>query len=384
MRVRQVLLNLLANAVKFTEKGEILITTKTVEETGDRISVEIAVSDTGIGIPEDKLDTIFEPFTQADGSTTRKYGGTGLGLTISQRLARMMDGEIKVESREGKGSVFRFNLRLKKGPAEADLDKGPAVPGGLAEEQGTDRALKILLAEDDPANQKMTMLMLRKMGHTVELAEDGVKAVEMAKAQAYDIILMDMQMPNMGGLEATWKLRRAGVKTPIVAMTASAMKGDRERFLEAGVDDYIAKPIKRDIVRDTLNRYVDLKPGPDIPGPDQVTLPSAETIAEELGLDQEEYWEILTAFIEDKKRDMEDLGRALALGDKDRVFQLAHKIKGSALNLRLESLARYAANIEKAAKEGDLSGISGDWDALDLEFKALGERGKRDGDGARV
>jgi len=371
MRVRQVLLNLLANAVKFTEHGEIITTTKTLKETEDRVSVEVAVSDTGTGIPKDKLDTIFEPFTQADGSTTRKYGGTGLGLTISQRLAGMMGGEIEVASRVGKGSTFRFNLWLKKGQAEADMDKKPAAQEGPTEEQGIERALKILLAEDDPGNQKMTMLMLQKMGHTVELAEDGVEAVEMARAQSYDIILMDMQMPNMGGLEATRKLRQAGVKTPIVAMTASAMKGDRERLLEAGMDDYIAKPIRRDIVRNTLNRYTGVKREPEVPGPDQMTLPPVETIAEELGLDQEQYRGILMEFIEDKKKDMEDLAGALAKGDTDRVFRLAHKIKGSALNLRLDSLARPAANIEKAAKEGDLSGIAGDLDALRRRFEAL-------------
>jgi len=379
-RVRQVLLNLITNAVKFTEQGEILTTVKTLEETQDRVSVEVAVSDTGIGIPKDKLDTIFEVFTQADGSTTRKYGGTGLGLTISQRLVRQMGGEIRVESREGKGSTFRFNLWLKKGPAEADLDKRPAAPEGLAEEQGIERALKILLAEDDPANQKMTMLMLQKMGHTVELAQDGVEPVEMAQTRTYDIILMDIQMPRMGGLEATEKLHQAKVKTPIVAMTASVMKGDREWFLEAGMDDYVAKPIRRDILRNILSRYAGLKPASE--APDHVTLPPVETIAEELGLDQEQYWEILMEFIEDKKKDMEDLAGGLAKGDTDLVSRLAHKIKGSALNLRLDYLARPAADIEKAAKEGDVSGIAGDLDILRRGFEAL--RGRRKRNGARA
>jgi CheY-like chemotaxis protein/HPt (histidine-containing phosphotransfer) domain-containing protein len=291
-----------------------------------------------------------------------------------------MGGEIRVESQAGKGSTFRFNLWLKKGPAEEGLDKRPAVPEGPAEEQGIERALKILLAEDDPANQKMTMLMLQKMGHTVELAEDGVEAVEMARAQAYDIILMDIQMPVMGGLEATRKLRQVGFTTSIIAMTASAMKGDRERFLEAGADDYIAKPIRRDVVRDILNRHTGLRPASE--APDHATLPPVETIAEELGLDQEQYWEILMEFIEDKKKDIEDLAGALAKGDTDLVSRLAHKIKGSALNLRLASLARPAADIEKAAKEGDVSGIAGDLDILRRGFEAL--RGTRKRNGARA
>ena len=184
---------------QFTEQGGIIATVKTVTETEDRVAVEVAVSDTGIGIPKDKLDTIFQVFTQADGSTTRKYGGTGLGLTISQRLVGMMGGEIKVESREGKGTTFSFNLWLKKGPVEEGVDKEQVAPEGSTRGRGAERALNILLAEDDIANQKMTMLMLRKMGHTVDLAKDGLEAVEMARSRKYDIILMDIQMPIWAG-----------------------------------------------------------------------------------------------------------------------------------------------------------------------------------------
>jgi CheY-like chemotaxis protein len=192
---------------------------------------------------------------------------------------------------------------------------------------------------------------------------------------------MDIQMPNMGGLEATRKLREAGLKTPIIAMTASAMKGNREYFLKAGMDDYIAKPIVRDTVHSTLNKYAPLKRDPEIPDPDQMILPSERTVTEELGLDLEQYLEILTEFIEEKKKDMEALESALARAETDLISQLAHKIKGSSLNLRLDFLARPAANIEKAAKEGDLSGIEGEWDALYRGFEALhGRRGK---DGTR-
>ncbi len=372
-RLRQVLLNLLANACKFTEQGEILTTLKKLEETKDGVLMEVALSDTGIGISGDKLDTIFQVFTQADGSTTRKYGGTGLGLTISQRLINMMGGEIKVESRAGEGATFRFSVWFKKGPAEAGPDKTPVETG---EGKEIDREIEILLAEDDLANQKMTMLMLQKMGNAVDLAEDGVEAVERAKTRAYDIILMDIQMPRMGGIEATEKLRQAGVNTPIVAMTASVMKGDRERLLKAGMDDYIAKPIRRDIVSDILNRHA----GPNFPRetPDsgQMSLPPIKTITEELGLDEEQYLEILMGFIEEKKKDMEDLEDALAQEDTELISRLAHKIKGSALNLRLDLMAQPAANIEKAAKEGDVSGIVGDWDALRRGFQVLREKGK--------
>ena len=375
-RVRQVLLNLLANASKFTEQGEILTTVKKLKETKDEVLMEVAVSDTGIGISEDKRGAIFQAFTQADGSTTRKYGGTGLGLTISQRLINVMGGEIKVESRSGEGSTFRFSVWFKKGPAEVDQYKTSV---GKGEEKEIDREIEILLVEDDPASRKMTMLMLQKMGHAVALAKNGVEAVEMARARVYDIILMDIQMPVMGGMEATRKLRRAKLKTPIVAMTASAMKGERELFLEAGMDDYIAKPISWDIVRDTLRRHAGRKSEQETPDSDQMSLPPIKTITEELGLDPVEYREILTGFIEEKKKDMEDLAGALAREDTDLISQLAHKIKGSALNLRLDVIAQPAANIEKAAKEGDLSGIPGDWDALSRGFEALRGKGKRDG-----
>jgi CheY-like chemotaxis protein/HPt (histidine-containing phosphotransfer) domain-containing protein len=251
----------------------------------------------------------------------------------------------------------------------------------MGEVKEIDRGFEILLVEDDLANQKMTMLMLKKMGHTVALAEDGVEALEMAKTRTYDIILMDIQMPRMGGIEATEKLRQAGVRTPIVAMTASVMKGEREWFLEAGMDDYIAKPIRRDVVRDTLSRHVGRKSAQEMPDWDQVILPPIEIISEELGLDQEQYWEILTGFIEEKKKDMEDLESALEMGDTGLVSRLAHKIKGSALNLRLDSLGRTAASIEKAAKEGDVSGIAGDLDILKREFETL--RGRRKRNGAR-
>jgi len=164
-------------------------------------------------------------------------------------------------------------------------------------------------------------------------------------------------------------------------MTASTMKGDRERFLKAGMDDYIAKPIKKSVVREALNRHAPPKPAPKTPGLDHVTLPSLEAIAEDLGLDQEQYWEILMGFIDDKKKDMENLSGALVQGNAESVARLAHKIKGSALNLRLDSLARPAANIEKAAKEGSVSQIAGDWDDLSRKFEALSGMRSKDGPG---
>jgi len=368
-RISQVLLNLLGNAVKFTEKGEVLTSVRLIEEFDDHILVEISISDTGVGISEENLKSIFAAFTQADGTTTRKYGGTGLGLTISQRLIRLMGSEMTVESREGTGATFRFKIRLEKGktPHLSDSAGPEATYEGLPVEL---KGLEILLAEDDTANQKLEMLILEKMGHRVDLAINGVRALEMGKAGTYDIILMDIQMPEMGGIEATEKLRQAGVKTPIIAMTASVMQDDRKSFV-AGMDDYVAKPIRREVLREALKRHAGPKSSSETPH-DSI-LPAFEMVADELGLDREQYFEILMGFIEDKKKDMEDLESALAQEDTELISRLAHKIKGSALNLRLDLVGKPAANIEKAAKEGDLSGASGDWDALRRGFEAFGQ-----------
>lgn len=365
--IRQVLLNLLGNAVKFTEKGEITTRLKLLEALNDHILAQISVRDTGVGIPADKLENIFDVFTQADGSTTRKYGGTGLGLSISRRFVRLMGSDILVESREGVGSIFSFTIRFKKAPADYVPDL--VDPGGERSDPQTLNSLKILLAEDDAASRRLGMLVLEKMGHRVDLAVNGLQAVEMGTAGTYDVILMDIQMPEMGGIEATAKLRKADVLTPIIALTASVMHGDREQFFAAGLDDYVAKPIQRDLLQETLHRHVGQK---DFSGTSHdVGAGEFQKVAQELGLDQEEYQELLQEFLEEKKKDMEALEIALAQKDGDQVFQLAHKIKGSAGNLRLTAMGGFAAKIENAAKEGDLRRIAADWDHLKREFEAL-------------
>ena len=370
LRLRQVILNLVNNAIKFTDEGEIVLSLRTAQEAGETVSLACAVSDTGIGIAEDQLQAIFEAFSQADGSTTRRYGGTGLGLAISQRLVGLMGGEITVESRRGSGSTFRFELRLGKGipgggggkprqPEAADAIASVPAKQGLA----------ILLAEDDPANQKVATAMLHRMGHRVSPAGTGAEAVDMAEDHDYDLILMDVQMPEMDGMEATRRLRRAGITVPIVAMTASAMKGDRERFLAAGMDDYIAKPISRDVLRRVLARYGESgETGRAAPSGVTDTM---QDIAEELGIDVSDYRDILIDFIGDKRQDREDLRAAIDSGDVAAVQLLAHKIKGSALNLRLDAVAGPAARIEEAAREGDLSPAHGEMERLSRAFDAL-------------
>ena len=259
-RLRQIVINLLGNALKFTAKGEVTVRVAMEAETADQAVFHFSVTDTGIGIPQEKQKLIFEAFTQSDSSTTREYGGTGLGLSISSRLVALMGGNIWVESQPGEGSTFHFKLRfgLQKFPASALL---PADRPGPAQAPTRDqRRFKILLAEDNPVNQKVAVRFLQKKGHTVVVAESGKKALDAWRKQTFDIILMDIQMPEMDGFEATARIREHEKSTskhiPIIALTAHAMVGDRERCLAAGLDDYVSKPIDADDLFAAIQRLL--------------------------------------------------------------------------------------------------------------------------------
>jgi CheY-like chemotaxis protein len=241
--VRQVLVNLLANAVKFTERGEVVVSVAAdVLPEGD-YTWTFAVRDTGIGIPADRLERIFDPFTQADASTTRRYGGTGLGLAISRRLAELMGGTIGAVSTPGHGSTFTVSLRAGAAVAPAP-DPMRAAPNGFVPASS---ALRILLAEDNSVNQRLVLLLLDKLGCQADVVGDGAQAVTAALEGDYDLILMDIQMPDLDGLSAARQIReRLGERCPrIIALTANAMPGDRAACLSAGMDDYLAKPLQR-------------------------------------------------------------------------------------------------------------------------------------------
>ena len=241
VRIRQILVNLIGNAIKFTAAGSVTVT---VEPAGaaDPAWLHFCVRDTGIGIPAEEQQHIFEAFRQADGSTSRKYGGTGLGLAICTRLTAMMGGRIWVESRPEAGSAFHFTAKLGLPDPSARTATAPGGPGASL------RSLHVLLAEDNLVNQKVAMRLLERGGHSVVCAGDGTQAVAAFQRDRFDVILMDVQMPDMDGIEATAEIRRleAALRrhTPILALTANAMKGDRERCLGAGMDGYIAKPLR--------------------------------------------------------------------------------------------------------------------------------------------
>jgi CheY-like chemotaxis protein len=241
-RLRQILLNLLGNALKFTTQGSIEVGGGAMIAEG-RLMLRFSVRDTGIGIPPEKQAVIFEPFRQADSSTTRVYGGTGLGLAISARLVAALGGEIRVESEPGKGSCFHFTVEVQR---TAVRENGAAVPQAAAPRPIA--PLRVLLAEDNPINQTVAVHLLRKEGFTVEVASHGAEAAARVQEEEFDLVLMDIQMPEMDGLAATALIRErekgTGRRLPIIALTAHAMAGDRERCLAAGMDAYLAKPIQ--------------------------------------------------------------------------------------------------------------------------------------------
>lgn len=261
-RLRQIITNLLGNSIKFTLEGHVRLSAKIQEqESGDAL-LHISVEDTGIGIPADKIDQIFEKFTQADGSVTRKFGGTGLGLAITKQLVSLMGGTIGVESAEGKGSTFWFTIPITaatEGDVKTQSDNYQSQHRAKENRMPIGKA-KALLVEDYPVNQVFAQKLLKKFGFVdLDLAENGVEAIEKYRTNTYDIIFMDCQMPELDGYQTTQKLRLledgTPLHTPIIAMTANAMMGDREKCLKAGMDDYISKPLRAEHLKNALQNW---------------------------------------------------------------------------------------------------------------------------------
>jgi PAS domain S-box-containing protein len=254
VRLRQILTNLCDNAIKFTGQGGVYVAVRCTPAAGGN-ELQISVRDTGIGIPSDKQEGVFEAFSQADTSTTRRFGGTGLGLTICARLVELMGGRIWLESAEGQGSTFHFTMQTQRAdPVPGTATTAPSLMAPVA-----CQALQVLLVEDHPINQILATTLLKKWGHRVELAKNGQEAVDLFATRKWDVILMDMQMPVMGGLDATRLIRAAetaGQHTPIIAMTANAMDSDRQACLQAGMDDHLAKPFNAASLQAMLERHV--------------------------------------------------------------------------------------------------------------------------------
>jgi len=251
-RLRQVVVNLIGNAIKFTHQGEIVLKIKKIDENTDSAVLLFSVKDTGIGIPKNKLTELFHNFNQLDSSYSKKYGGTGLGLAISKKLSEMMGGTIGVQSKENQGSTFyftaKFRIASEKRMTAPEEDHGENIQARL----------NILLAEDNAFNQKIMSYFLAKAGHDAVIVSNGKEVLEALKIQQFDLILMDVQMPEMDGIETTKAIRSAENPIPIIALTAYAMKGDRERFLDAGMDDYLSKPVKLEDLSKAIRRVSQL------------------------------------------------------------------------------------------------------------------------------
>ncbi|HAQ64965.1 MAG TPA: hybrid sensor histidine kinase/response regulator [Bacteroidales bacterium] len=255
-RLKQVLVNLLNNAIKFSPKGSIQVSVKPHQESENALKLLFEVIDTGIGISTEQQDRLFKSFSQADASTTRRFGGTGLGLAICKSLCEMMDGQIGVSSVLGKGSTFWFTATFEK----IEQSATEVAAGNHADSADHHNGLRIMLAEDNPINQKVALINLNKAGHSVEVAANGIEALNLFRKNKYDLILMDVQMPEMDGIESTIKIRedeeKLGTHIPIIAMTANTLDSDRDSCIEAGMDDFITKPFKAEQLNEVIYRAI--------------------------------------------------------------------------------------------------------------------------------
>jgi len=361
-RLRQVLINLVGNAIKFTSKGEVIVRVRPESITEDEAVLLFSVSDTGIGISEDNQKVIFDAFAQADASTTRRYGGSGLGLTISNQLVGLMGGRISVESKPDVGSTFHFTLPFgiahhHASPSPDDSPEKSSVP---AEPSSFD----ILVVEDNAVNQKLARILLKKLGHRATIAANGDAAVRALKQRAFDLVLMDFQMPVMGGIEATAVIREAETRTgrhiPIIAMTAHAMAGDRERALQAGMDDYVSKPIRFEDLRRAIQRHAP-------PGLDMTALLNG------VDGDRKLLCELIDVFLVDTPKQLARIKRALARGDATGLKEAAHALKGSVGNFDPTHAFEAVRRLETLGRENNLTDAPAGWRVVEMEIARLSD-----------
>jgi hypothetical protein len=388
-RFGQVLINLVGNAVKFTTQGGVRVD---VEQAPSRpgdpaalVRVRASVRDTGIGIPADKHAVIFEAFTQADGSTSRRFGGTGLGLSIAARIVKRMGGTLHVSSTPGDGSTFTLVVPFERGSEDM-----PALPtDGLSRLLGhidapplpsvelvkTPRPVRVLLVEDNPVNQRLAHEILSRRGHRVTVAENGREALARLSEAIFDIVLMDVQMPEMNGLDATRAIRAGERSTarhlPIVAMTAHAMAGDRERCLAAGMDEYLTKPIRGEALISHVERFAMATD----PSSSHRAAPAfnLDEALQRVDGDRDLLAEIAGIFLSDAPAMVADLLAAVNAGDAAAVSRTAHRLKGSILTFGAPGAAGAALTLEASGRAGDLSTAHADVERLSAEVDRLRE-----------
>ncbi len=384
LRIRQILINLVGNAVKFTHTGAIRIDIGMDETVRGPMTLRCAVSDTGIGIRESAVRNLFQAFTQADSSTTRQYGGTGLGLAISRQLAQMMDGTLGVESTEGVGSTFWFTIRIK---SAAGMFAAHLANDEKTHDAGEPRRdLSILLVDDNRINQKVELSILDRYGYLADIASNGREAVDALARTAYDLVLMDCQMPVMDGFEATAAIRASegdARRTIIIAMTANALQGDKERCLAAGMDDYLAKPVTSNALLRMLTKWF---PSPSAAASLQITEedvfaesvdisrlvvdPAKIEFLRELsgGGDEDLLRSLIDLFFKDFPEYILSLRKTVADGDPRQLRETAHAAKGACGNIGVMELFQTCYELELMGKAGTTEGAIALVDRLCEEF----------------
>lgn len=362
MRFRQLLVNLVGNSIKFTEQGGAAVIASIIGPH-ENACLEIEVTDSGIGIPQDKLDSIFEAFTQADASVTRRYGGTGLGLSIVRKIAGALGGTVRVTSAPGKGSTFTVQLPIGSVVGVAMIDaRDEAVASKLRMssapvESPTGTALKgrILIVEDGETNRKVLALILGRAGADVSLAENGRVAVELVQRETFDLVLMDMQMPVLDGYSATQEIRTLGFTLPIIALTANTMAGDREKCLSAGCDSFLSKPVDADLLMKTAAKYLS---GPS-PLPEcESAVPVKPPIRCTLPVDDPVFRAIALDFIGQMSDRLAAIQSAWSRRDLAGLAQSIHWVKGSAGTAGFGALTEQARRIERAMGEREMDEIA--------------------------
>lgn len=370
-KLKQVLLNIIGNAVKFTQKGSVSVTIEPVLISGESMVVRFSVADTGIGIPEEKKSCIFEPFSQGDGSTTRRYGGTGLGLAITKQLVELMGGTIGYESTEGVGSTFHFTLPLRVSYPSPPRGVADAVKslGDAADLCG--RPLKILVAEDNAMDSKVLVEILRQIGCGVHLVGNGSDALAAWLREAFDLIIMDVRMPVMDGLEAAKAIREteasriSGKAIPIIALTDLAEAEDRPAFIAAGMDAHLTKPVVVDDLLRQIRAFVPAlgdRARSEVAGATEAQdvlrshteLLDRESLLRRVGGKENLVSELIGHFLREMPKQIQEITEALAVGDFNQSARLAHRLKGAALSIGANHTAELVDRIQSAVKEENL------------------------------
>jgi PAS domain S-box-containing protein len=384
-RISQILTNLIGNAIKFTEMGSVTIRVGAELQSESEAVLRFEVVDTGIGIPHEKQQVIFDAFAQADGSATRRYGGTGLGLTISRQIVELMDGDIGLESEPGKGSRFHFSIRLQKVKESSQAvsasslteNESSVAPDAQCESR---KVVRILLVEDSPANQKLMLYMLGKQQYEVVVANNGLEALaalEKAGQGAFNLILMDVQMPQMNGFEATGAIRErekgSATRIPIIALTAYAMKGDRERCIEAGMDGYLSKPIHRDHLLEIIERFVcRSRDGNGSPAftPSSHVFDFAGSLQRVSG-DANLLRELARIFLQLSPELMEEARQVMAAKDYTSLRRICHSLISSLGNFSAKAAFEAASVLERKLAGHKLADVDQTYQVLKEEIARL-------------